>query len=81
MLKLEPREAQKVILPVESQTSEELLAELSLLQRAGRLNDAQNLADERLLVQGLGLSKRDIGSLRETAMLLRDRRHKRRGKA
>lgn len=81
MLKLEPREAQKVAIPLLPDAADGPTYEIDALLRAGRTLEARKLADERLLRAELGLSQRDIASLQEAAESLRDRRHRRWGEA
>lgn len=78
MLKLEPGEAEKVVLAAPSLPPESLEAlsqELDSLVRAGRIEAAQNLADEVVLVQGLRLTRAEIGLLRSATKALQERRH------
>ncbi len=80
MLKLEPTEAEKVLLaaPWLSQTSLEACSqELDWLVRAGRVEAAQNLADEVILLEGLRLTQAELGLLKSAAEALRERRRPR----
>lgn len=80
MLKLEPGEAEKVVLAAPGLPPESLEAlsqELDLLVRAGRIEAAQNLADEVVLVQGLRLTRAEIGLLRSATKALQERRYPR----
>lgn len=80
MLKLEPGEAEKVVLATPGLAPESLEAlsqELDSLVRAGRLEAAQDLADEVVLVQGLRLTRAEIGLLRSATKVLQGRRYPR----
>ncbi|WP_337868675.1 N-6 DNA methylase [Meiothermus sp.] len=80
MLKLEPGEAEKVVLVAPGLPPESLEAlsqELDSLVRAGRIEAAQNLADEVVLVQGLRLTRAEIGLLRSATKALQERRYPR----
>lgn len=77
MLKLEPTEAERVLLPVwNEQTShlEHLAREMDRLDRAGRSDEALSLADRVILREGLGLSATEVKRLRDAADDLRHRR-------
>lgn len=78
MLKLEPREAARVVLPVLKGLSQELPRQLDALLRQGKSEEATHLADRELLEQGLGLSPETCWLLRESASYLRARRQRRR---
>lgn len=80
MLKLEPTEAERVLVPcmrLSDEQTTELGRALDALLRAGREKDALALADEALLVRGLGLSRRECVILREVAEALQQRRRDR----
>jgi adenine-specific DNA methylase len=80
MLKLEPTEAENVVvaLPVLSaETSSELAGRLDTLARAGRYVEAQDYADEAILREGIGLSHGDCRLLRTAGDTLRNRRYSR----
>jgi hypothetical protein len=84
MLKLEPNEAQNVILARTHLDGGELRClarELDGLVRAGRAELAQERADQIFLCEGLGLSERDCKLLRRAAHTLRDRRYSRNRRA
>lgn len=75
MLKLEPREAQSVLLaipPISPGALQQLALRLDLLLRQGQVQEAQRAAD-RLLID-LGLSACDLQTLEEGLQLLRSRR-------
>ena len=71
VLKLEPSEADRVLVPtrqVIGRRSEfaPLLKEIDALLRARRFSDALSLGDRVVLEEGCGLSKRNVASLRES---------------
>jgi len=77
MLKLEPTEAENVVLPtsqINPQTLVCLGEELDGLVRMGDLASAQALADSTILKDGLGLGEQDCRLLRIAADILRYRR-------
>lgn len=67
MLKLEPSEAENVLLPACNQHVEGLTEELEQLIRSGREAAAQARADDVVLRNGLGLAPNEINRLREGA--------------
>ena len=73
MLKLEPTEAGRVLIPGTLMDAG-LAGELDQLLRAGRDADANSLVDDVVLRGGLGLSQLDCERLRQGAALLRERR-------
>lgn len=79
MLKLEPTEAERVLIPATTNGSSHsgLAEEMDELLRAGRDPEAQELADRHFLQQGLGLSRSDCALLYRGMEILRDRRHSR----
>lgn len=77
VLKLEPTEAEALTIPPVSSVGEAELRELDGLLRARRLDAALNLVDEIVLVDGLGLARADVESLRAGAEKLRGRRRAR----
>jgi len=79
MLKLEPREAARVLVPAppDTATAVSLTDELDHLVRAGREDEACGLADRVVLQDGLGLSAGDCRLLRDGARELLERRHER----
>ena len=76
MLKLEPTEAERVLVPITSKRDdlEDLAVELDRIARSGRDEACEERADRQLLRRGLGLSAADVRLLRESALLLRQRR-------
>jgi hypothetical protein len=80
MLKLEPTEAQRVLLAVATGGDDklaQLTQELDLLIRSGLNEEARRRADAEILKQGLGLSEADCLILRAAANRLRVRRYSR----
>ena len=75
MLKLEPREAERILLPsgIESCDGDALALEIDSLLRAGRDDDARRLADEGTLVAA-GFTRTDCDRLARAAELLVRRR-------
>lgn len=81
VLELEPTEAERVLVP-RVLTDEALdLAEIDGMVRAGRLEDALAANDQRILVDGMGLSKGDCSLLMRIWKKMRDRRMSRRKSA
>lgn len=77
MLKLEPREAESVLVPLPQLAKDaaaEFVEKLDCLIRSGRTNEAQDCADSIVLVKGLGLTRKDTAILRSAAETLRERR-------
>jgi len=73
LLKLEPREAARVLIatpPIE----DDLLVTLDPLIRNGQNLEVQASVDRAVLRNGLGLSERDCRTLREAIKVLRTRR-------
>ncbi|MBM4046381.1 MAG: SAM-dependent DNA methyltransferase [Planctomycetes bacterium] len=80
MLKLEPTEAENVILSLPPVTNGELARlaeELDGLVRAGNDRAAQEQADAEILQKGIGLTQADCRLLHEGAATLRERRYSR----
>jgi len=78
VLELEPSEAERVLIPG-SVTDEALnLAEIDQLVRQGKLEDALEQNDHRILVDKMGLSTRDCGMLKRIWKRMRNRRMSRR---
>jgi adenine-specific DNA-methyltransferase len=76
MLKLEPSEAKNILIPVLSKSVSKMLSnKLDKLLRAGKQQEANQLADEAVLGSILGFSKTDIKCLRDSAERLRNRRY------
>ena len=76
MLALEPTEAERLLVP--AQLAETLsIEECDELVRAGRLEDLLQENSERVLVQHIGLSKRDCRMLKGIWTRMSTRRHRR----
>jgi hypothetical protein len=76
MLKLEPTEAENVIvaMPKGAHRLDSLATELDCMVRDGHEREAQERADYAILQRGLGLSASDCALLAQSANTLRDRR-------
>ena len=79
VLELEPREAQKVLIPNPHLVSESLKEEVDSLYRAGNQEEATNLLDEEILVGRLGLSSEELTMIRKSHKKLMQRRLRRGG--
>lgn len=77
VLKLEPTEAEALLLPPIPNSAGEHLAAVDELLRAGDLAAVLDLMDQLVLVEGLGLSAQQVGALRSGAERLRSRRRTR----
>jgi adenine-specific DNA-methyltransferase len=76
MLKLEPTEAKNILIPTLPKSIPKTLRnKLDKLLRAGKQQEANELADEMVLEKVLGFSKSEIKCLRESAAQLRSRRY------
>ncbi len=80
MLKLEPTEAERVLVPIcpPGWLPGEVLDDWDRKARNGEGAGLQALADQIILREGLGLSGSEIGALRDGLLALRDRRAPRR---
>lgn len=75
VLKLEPTEAEALLLPDISNATADLLPQVDRLIRAGaELDEILDVADEMLLRSGIGLSDAEVRSLRRAGAQLRQRR-------
>ena len=77
VLKLEPTEAEALLIPPLSPQAAEELPRIDELVRAGDLNSLLTHTDRIVLRKGLGLAASDIRDLREAAHRLRTRRQSR----
>jgi adenine-specific DNA-methyltransferase len=75
MLKLEPGEAQRVLIATPNGDFSGLIEKLHTLLRQGKPDEARALADGVLLQDALGLSARECALLRHATRSLRDRRY------
>jgi hypothetical protein len=73
-LKLEPTEAEAMLIPPLPAELDAVADDVDRLARAGSLNDIVELVDELFLVAGLGMSSKQIDALRKNAAWLRERR-------
>ena len=74
VLKLEPTEAERLVLPRPSPHHGRLLDVVDDLLRARRYDELQTTVDHAILRDDLGISSEQIGALRTAAACLRDRR-------
>lgn len=74
-MKLEPSEAQNVLLPIAGMPLQDLALEVDELVRAGRRAAARDRVDEALLRDTLGLSAAEIQLLRKATDQLMTRRY------
>lgn len=77
MLKIEPREARRVLLPVtrtNHASSLRMANHIAALVRNGDSDGAQHLADKHFLQGGLGLTASDCDNLRRSVVALKERR-------
>jgi adenine-specific DNA-methyltransferase len=79
MLKLEPTEAERVLMPgfPKKNNLEDMAVEMDRIARSGDVMACQEYADRQLLRRYLGLSTADFRLLRDSALLLRQRRNSR----
>jgi adenine-specific DNA methylase len=80
VLKLEPTEAEALLVPPVPDSAGEHLEQVDALLRLGELTAVLDLMDRLVLVEGLGLSEHEVMALRGGAERLRSRRRAR-GKA
>lgn len=73
VLELEPREAEKLLIPLLGAENVSF-SEIHAMIAKGEVEKALDINDEILLVQGLGLARRDVRQLRSSWCKLRDRR-------
>lgn len=77
VLKLEPTEAEALLLPPLSAHAPTKLEQVDGLLRARQMNPVLEVVDELALVEGLGLAQSDVALLRSGAERLRSRRRAR----
>jgi hypothetical protein len=78
MLKLEPREAESVVIaspPSDASLLVDLAQELDAMVRRGLEKEAQLRADEAILQRGIGMHRAECEWLRKAALTLRERRY------
>ena len=73
MLKLEPSEAKRCLVPILPRVRG-LAKKIDDLARARDFEGARSLADRSLLIDGLGLSARDVAILRRGESFLANKR-------
>lgn len=82
ILELEPSEAEELRVPDPSLVSDDLVKTVDDLVRAKRIEDALDVVDQSVLIDGLGFKKEEVSSARDAWKTLRDRRNGRaKGKA
>jgi len=74
VLELEPTEAERVLVPGHLTEDALGLEEIDEMIRAGRLEDALVMNDERILIRGMGLSRGDCSMLMRIWKKMRNRR-------
>lgn len=77
VLKLEPTEAERVLMPALDERLAAMLPEVDRLIRGRRFEEACDVVDPIVLSEGLGLSAGQIDALRSARRLLADRRQRR----
>jgi hypothetical protein len=77
VLKLEPTEAERLIVPRPSATHGRLLNQVDVLLRARRYDDLTRLVDQAVLVEDLGMELDAVKKLRDAVTRLRGRRRSR----
>jgi hypothetical protein len=77
VLKLEPTEAERVLVAVPASGYAHMLDDVDRLVRARRYDDLQDLVDRAVLCEGLGVAGEDVGLLRGAVNRLRGRRRAR----
>lgn len=82
ILELEPSEAEELRVPDPALVPDDLVAKVDELVREKRIEDALDVVDQTVLVDGLGFTMDEISSARAAWVTLRDRRNGRaKGKA
>jgi len=77
VLKLEPSEAERLVVAVPTPGCARMLDDVDRLVRERRYDDVQDLVDRAVLCEGLGVAAEDIGLLRGAVERLRGRRRAR----
>ena len=77
VLKLEPTEAERLVVARPSAGHARLLDKVDQLVRKRRYEDLSDLVDDAVLVGELGMSAGDVRAIRDAAALLRERRRTR----
>ena len=77
VLKLEPTEAEALLLPPIAASVGTKVEQVDELLRARRMNDVLDVVDKLVLIDGLGLSQHQVSLLRAGAERLRARRRAR----
>lgn len=77
VLKHEPTEAERIVMPRPSHAHEQLLDDVDRLLRARRYDELQDIVDQAVLVDDLGVPADDVARLRAAGDRLRGRRRAR----
>jgi len=78
VLKLEPSEASKLVIPISTSVNiENLFLAVDRLLRQGQAQSATKLVDSAFLIEGMGLSQTEVDRLEEARDTLFERRYKR----
>jgi hypothetical protein len=80
ILELEPTECEALPVPDPALVPDDLATKIDELVRQRRTEDALDLMDRLVLIEGLGLDPSDVAVLRRAWIGLRDRRARRRGR-
>ena len=82
ILELEPSEAEELRVPDPALVADDLVPKVDELVRAKRIEDALDLVDRAILIDGLGFAEEEVTAARAAWITLRDRRNGRaKGKA
>lgn len=81
VLKLEPTEAERLVVPRCVKTQRRLLDRVDTLLRSRKYDDLVSTVDQAVLVDGLGLAPGTVTELRTATELLRQRRQSRAGRS
>lgn len=77
ILELEPSEAEELRVPDPALVSDELTEQVDLLVRSKKIDEALDLVDQTLLVDGLGFTADEVTLARSVWTTLKDRRNNR----
>lgn len=75
ILELEPSEAEELRVPDPALVPDALVSKVDELVRSKRIDDALDLVDQAVLIEGLGFSPDEVASARAAWVTLRDRRN------
>lgn len=77
VLKLEPTEAEKLVLARPSREHSRFIDDVDRLLRSRQHEELQTLVDQKVLIEGLGVAPTEVAALRAAGDLLRNRRRSR----